>query len=141
MKHFISITLSLLICLTSFAQIKVPQAVMTAFTAKFPAATHVKWSKENKKEYESAFLQDNIQYSANFKDNGEWLETETKLTNDDLPAIISTNFYEKYGKENKIKSAEKVEKPNKPTHYHVKANGKFVWIRICMNENGKEVNE
>ena len=70
------------------AQTKVPAAAESAFKQKFPSATNVKWDKENKNEYEAAFILDGKKGSANFSSTGEWLETEVGVALTTVPAEV-----------------------------------------------------
>ncbi len=83
------LTLSAITTLTFFGcSQKEPQAVTDGFSKKFPNAQHVKWDKENEKEWEAEFKMDNKEYSANFSLDGKWLETEIEMEENQLPATI-----------------------------------------------------
>jgi hypothetical protein len=121
--------------LSSFAQPKVPDAVMTAFNNKFPHASEVKWEKESKTELEANFRMNNTNVSANFTLDGAWVETETTIPVSELPAAISNAVNTKYpgavyGR------TEKIEKPGSRIMYEVniKVNGKKKELEL--NEDG-----
>jgi len=65
-----------------------PEAVLKAFTAKFANAKEVEWEKEEDSEWEAEFEMDEEEYSANFSNSGEWLETEMEIETEDLPKEI-----------------------------------------------------
>ena len=119
MKKIILLTL-LLICASSamYAQGKVPIAVKTAFDQKFQNATNIKWSKENKHEYEAEFTYQGTNYSANFKDNGDWLETESPITFDALPQGVK-DWYKNPRIQATIKNIMKIENCVGFTKYEV----------------------
>ena len=100
-------------------------AVKNAFKNKFPAATDIKWEKENSKEFEANFKINNTDVSANFKLDGSWVETETTIPASELPAAVTNAVNTKYpgavyGR------TEKIEKPGGKTLYEVNitVNGK-----------------
>ncbi len=78
------------------AQIAVPAAVKTAFAKKFPTATKVNWGKEAAKEYEAEFTLDGSPISANFAEDGTWLETEKMIKSADLPKAVAAAIQSKY---------------------------------------------
>lgn len=67
---------------------KVPIAVASALTAKFPSATKTSWEIENTNEYEAGFKLNGEEVSANFDNTGKWLETETEIKVSDLPFAV-----------------------------------------------------
>lgn len=107
------------------AQIKVPTAVATAFKKKFADATHVKWGKENAKEFEAEFELKSRKMSANFDLQGNWKETETEIDVVDLPAVIARSIAAKYPG-TVILGADKIEKWDGKTIYEagIKIKGK-----------------
>lgn len=108
-----------------------PVAVKTAFSTKYPAATNIKWGKENAKEYEAEFKLNNSDVSANFLVTGEWVETEKVVSVADLPATITNAIKSKYPSA-LLNKAEKLEKPGGKVLYEVfiKLNGKTKEVEL-----------
>lgn len=92
MKKISFILIVLISTISCFAQSKTPSAATTAFSQKFPNATKVKWGKENPHNFEAEFEMKGAKYSANFSDNGDWLETESPFTFNQLPEKVQTAF-------------------------------------------------
>lgn len=105
--------------------VKIPEAVKTAFNAKYPDATNVKWGKENAKEYEAEFKLNNNSVSANFGPDGSWVETESVIPAAALPPAVMATVKAKYPGA-PITLAEKTEQPGNKVLYEVtvKVNGK-----------------
>src|SRR6185503_16165953 len=125
MKKIFSCLATLFLFSLSFGQPKVPEVVKTAFSNKFPAASEIKWEKENKTELEANFKMNNNDVSANFKLDGSWVETESTIPASELPQAVSNTVNTKYpgaiyGR------AEKIEKPGGKVLYEVNitVNGK-----------------
>ena len=122
MKKFL-ILLSVLftISLISYTQRivpeKVPAPVKNAFAKKFPAATDVKYQME-KNNYEINFKDKGVITSVNYSIVGKWLETETSISESDLPqevtAAINNDFSGFV-----ISKVSKVETPDKPLIYEM----------------------
>ena len=73
-----------------------PTIVQKAFEAKFKTATNVKWGKEGKTEWEATFSYEGNKLSANFAENGAWLETEKQIKTTDLPKAVIEAIKTKY---------------------------------------------
>jgi len=73
-----------------------PAAVQKAFNQKFTKATNVKWDKENASEYEAEFVLNGVKMSANFAADGAWLETETEIKTNQLPAVVNAYISKTY---------------------------------------------
>ncbi len=92
--------LSLLIAIVAIVSLQacaqsskdVPTAVKTAFTQKFPTATKVSWGMEDKKEWEAEFKMNGKNYSANYDLDGNWLETEYEITQNEIPASVKATL-------------------------------------------------
>jgi len=127
------ILLMLLLCASTIAQAqtKAPVAVTTAFSKKFPDARHVKWGKENTKEFEAEFELKGRKMSANFDLQGNWKETETEIDIVDLPAVVTRSIAEKYPGAI-ISTANKIEKAGGKIFYEaeIKVKGKKMEVEL-----------
>ncbi|UXX78687.1 PepSY-like domain-containing protein [Reichenbachiella carrageenanivorans] len=87
-----------------------PEQVKAAFAEKFPEVKEAEWERENETEWEAEFDMDGKEYSANFTNKGEWMETEYAIKasdiSEDIHAILATNF-----SDFEIEEAEIVETP------------------------------
>lgn len=59
---------------------EVPQVVQSAFAKKYPGKTP-NWELQPY-GYEAVFIENGIEYEAEYSSNGQWLETEYELTSD-----------------------------------------------------------
>jgi hypothetical protein len=120
-KLIILLSACLLISLMGYTQKitpdKVPAPVKQAFAKKFPAATDAKYEME-KKDYEITFKDKGVEMSANYSPIGKWLETETAITESDLPEEVS-NAVAKDFAGFKISEVAKIETPDKPIIYEM----------------------
>ena len=73
-----------------------PAAVQKAFNQQFSKATDIKWGKENTNEYEAEFVLNGAKMSANYAADGTWLETETEIKANQLPAKVSEYISKTY---------------------------------------------
>ena len=73
-----------------------PKAVQKAFKEKFGNATAVKWIKENATEWEAEFLLNSVKISANFSNDGTWVETETTVAITELPLPVVAAIKKQY---------------------------------------------
>jgi hypothetical protein len=67
--------------------IGIPQAVITAFSAKYPQAQVKKW-KTNKTNYVAIFKLENEKYAAYWSKDGNWLKTENNINRPALPVEV-----------------------------------------------------
>jgi hypothetical protein len=65
-----------------------PEAVLTAFKARFPSVENADWSMEDETEWEAEFKKDGKEMSANFMEDGTWVGTETGIKSDALPHAV-----------------------------------------------------
>ncbi|NIA30691.1 MAG: hypothetical protein GWP06_12365 [Actinobacteria bacterium] len=124
--------------LVACAQTKVPEKVKTAFQTRFPAAKDVEWGKESDTEFEAEFEMNGKEMTANFDVDGKWLETESTLSKDELPAQVLATLRTQFG-DYKLTVAEKTEKVGKPTVFEVKLGKDETDMEVVMGENGKVV--
>ncbi|MBS1668940.1 MAG: PepSY-like domain-containing protein [Bacteroidetes bacterium] len=120
------------------AQMKAPSAVSKAFEQRFANAKHVKWGKENAKEYEADFVLNGIKMSANFDLQGNWKETETEIAITQLPVAVSSSVREHY-QGSTIEGASKIEKPDGKIIYETDLKWKGKKKEVELYPDGKLV--
>ncbi len=125
---------------TCFAAEKTPAAATAAFSKKFPEATNVKWGRENEHNYEAEFKLKGITYSANFSDTGEWLETESPTTFNQLPEKVQQAFNQAH-KGAKVKAVAQIETSKKGTIYEVEIKKGMKTVEFFYSADGSETKE
>jgi len=121
-----------------FAQSKTPQAVLDAFNKKFPNATNVKWDKENAHEFEASFNLKGVDYSANYSDTGEWMETESNIAFNDLPKNVQTTFNASHPNA-KVKEVAKIETSKGQTQFELEMKQGMKTVEFLYNSDGTEI--
>ena len=96
---------------------KVPADVGQAFAKKCPGATDIKYEMD-KKDYEVSYKENGVVMSANFNSDGEWLETETIISESDLPERVLNSAAESFV-DFKITQVSKVESKDKVVYYEM----------------------
>ncbi len=125
---------------TGFAQSKTPTAVTSAFNKKFPTATKVKWGKEGAKEWEAEFTFEGNHLSANFAEDGKWLETEKEIKVTDLPKAVTAAINSKYPGYT-ITEADKTETAKHGTIYEADLKKEKEKKEVAFKEDGTPVVE
>lgn len=133
-KYFLLLVTLLAVNISVFA-VDVPKAISDAFAKKFPAATNIKWGKENAKEYEAAFKLNGKSISANFLTDGSWVETESEIPNVELPAAITIVLQSTY-KAAAVLKVFKIEKAKSNTTYEVEIKGAGKKKELIFNADG-----
>ena len=112
-----------------------PIAVNEAFARKFPNADNPKWDKENDDEWEAEFKLDGEEYSANFTNDGQWLETEHEVELSEVPQNIMAVLTDKYP-DFKLKEIE-ISESAEGTFYEfeIKTNGSA--LEVAIDKTGK----
>ena len=140
MKQFIVTTLSILLMYSiSFAGTP-PSAVKNAFAKKFTNATKVSWGKESAKVWEAEFTFEGGSLSANFSEDGTWLETEKVINATDLPKAVSDAIALKYPGWT-IAEADKTETLKHGTIYEADLKMGTKKKSVAFKENGLPVKE
>lgn len=125
MKVLKSISL-LILCLiiVSCAQKgDVSKNAQQAFDQRFPNAKKVSWDKENSQEWEAEFKMNGKEYSANFNNDGDWLETESEIDESEVPSEVMASVKGKYPSI-KIDEVNKIERKDGISYeFEVKLNG------------------
>ncbi|MEI7801315.1 MAG: PepSY-like domain-containing protein [Bacteroidota bacterium] len=112
----------MLLGIVAFAGTNPPVAVAHAFQTKFPTATDVKWGMENKTEYEADFKVEGKSMSANFKDDGTWLVSESGVSPKELPVAIG-EYLNKSMPGAEIKETAKLDLPGGVVNYEIEIKG------------------
>ncbi len=89
-------TLLLLFLSVSCTAQSVPGKVKAAFAKKFQNVNSVEWGKESEDEYEAEFKMKSVSYSANFSEDGTWIETEMEIAMSDLPDAVLASLARDY---------------------------------------------
>jgi outer membrane lipoprotein-sorting protein len=92
MKNTVILTLVFaFISVSAFSQKNPSEIVKKEFTKKYAAAQSIKWDNEEKNEWEAEFTMDGKKMSASFDNSGKWIESETAIAENELPAaVVST---------------------------------------------------
>lgn len=136
MKSFIFISICILSLSNFIFAGNPPAAVEQAFKQQFPNVSKVKWSKEDKTEWEAEFTIDGVGTSANYAADGTWLETETEIPVAQLPDNVTTTLRNRYA-DWKITEAEKVESSKKGMLFEVELKKKGMKKKeVQLKEDG-----
>jgi hypothetical protein len=127
------------ICSCAFAGTP-PDVVKKAFAKKFPTATKVSWGVEGPKEWEAEFTLEGSRISANFSENGTWLETEREIKAANLPKAVLAAVKSKYS-DWKIAEADKTESSKHGTIYEVDLKKGMKSKSLAFKENGMSIKE
>jgi hypothetical protein len=135
----LTVLLSFLVTVISFAQTNVPEKVKASFDKKFPKATDVKWTLDDE-DYSADFTVDSINYFAGFSDDGSWTETGTSVTIENLPEAVLMVIKNKL-KDNEVKNLYSVVDSEGQVYYEVDIlkDGKIV--ELYYNKDGSVVND
>lgn len=140
----IILLLSIILFLTSISysqkinENKIPDTVKSSFYSKFPSAENVKWGKETKTVYEAEFKLNDVNMSANFSEEGEWLETETEIQVTSLPQVVTDAVNRDY-KDAKITGASKIERPDNKIIYEADIKYNHHKKEVLYDEQGNGV--
>ncbi len=96
MKKVFLVMMSFVLIYTSSFAGTAPDAVKKSFEKKFPKATKISWGKESATEWEAEFTLDGKKVSANFAQDGAWVETENKIAITALPKAVASAIKSKY---------------------------------------------
>jgi hypothetical protein len=139
MKKIILIFSAILITINAFAQTP-PAKVKAAFNGKYPKATKVSWGKESAKEWEAEFTLNGSKVSANFSQDGTWVETERMIPISALPKQVEQAIDKQYPKW-KISSADKTETARNGVVYEVGIKSGSHKKEVIFKEDGTPVKE
>jgi hypothetical protein len=96
MKNLITLVVFAFISVSAFSQKTPPEIVKKEFAKKYSTALSVKWDSEEKNEWEAEFTMEGKKMSASFDNSGKWMESETAITEKDLPAVVLNTLNKDY---------------------------------------------
>ncbi len=134
------LTLIILAFISSTFAITPPDAVKKAFESKFKTATNAKWGKEGKTEWEATFSFEGNKLSANFAEDGKWLETENQIKISDLPKAVGDAIKSHYPGW-AITEADKTETAKHGLIYEADIKKGTAKKEVAFKEDGKVVVE
>lgn len=117
-----------------------PAKVQKAFAGKFPSASKISWGKENKTEWEAEFTLDGSKISANFSDDGAWVETEKEIPASQLPMAVAEAIQKQYPGW-KITEADKTETAKNGTIYEADVKSGKMKKSLAFKDDGTAVIE
>lgn len=134
------LTLSMmLIAVCSFAR-KPPVSVQKAFQQKFPGSLNVIWIKETVNLWEAFFTINGIKSSADFTEEGIWLNTEIQIQESELPIGLS-DIVRSSSPDWIIEEINKIQTVSHGTIYAIDVRKGLFKRIITLNEECNLVNE
>lgn len=127
---------SLFISVTASAQTPkdLPAKVKTSFDQKFPGTQKVKWSKENSTEWEAEFKMSGKEYSANYNNDGTWMETEYEISVNEIPIAVSKTLGKEFPGYKLVESEISETAKGKLYEFEIKTGAKKQ--EVALDENG-----
>jgi len=140
-KSFLLLVVVIAVSISGFAQDAVPpKAVQTAFDKMFPHIVMIDWDQEDEGNIWAAeFPKDEQKYRATFSPEGAWLETEHKLLEADIPAVVNESIAKAF-KIFKLNAVIVIETPDGKTYMcevEVDEQGKKSISEVLMTEKGE----
>ena len=137
------------ISVSALSQKTPPEIVKKEFAKKYSTAQSVKWDSEEKNEWEAEFTMEGKKMSASFDKSGKWMESETAITEKDLPAVVINTLnkdYQGYKKsdisifeDSKIKGFElTLKKGETSIEVQIDNNGKIIKKTEAKEEDEKD---
>jgi hypothetical protein len=134
---FIVVIGTLLFAFSNSAE--VPKKVKEAFTMKFPTFKKVSWDEEEEGEWEAEFKLKGVEYSANFLEDGTWMETEHEIKKSAIPAIIKNTLANEFAGY-KIDEAE-VSETVEGMYYEFELEKSKHEMEVSIDMNGKVIKQ
>ena len=117
----------------------VPDAVNTAFKAKFPAAEKVSWAIDDD-NYQADFKISKADFTGTFDRSGKWLMTEKYIKESDLPKSVRDAVTKEFGQLSgyTYEDVEKVE-TEKGVNYEMDIKKGELAYKMVVSEKGEIV--
>jgi len=134
MKSFKIMIVGLIIPVAVWAS-NPPEKVVQALNQKFPNIQNVHWGKESKSEWEAEFIYNGVKTSANFLTDGQWLETETKIPETELPSAVAQSIQANY-KASTLVEVDRIDTSKNETLYEVELKSGIKIKEVVFNSDG-----
>ena len=138
MKNIIFLLLSLLISISSFGQKNTPSSVLEAFHKLEPDVSTPFWEYREGAHVAMFPHMDGLKKMF-FNEDGDWLETRTRLEKESLPAGVKGFITDRYA-EADITYVGKVDQPHR-TLYRIESELNSSVIIKLLNEDGVLLSE
>lgn len=136
MKQIVIVLMLALSFTLSAKKVEVPTVVNECLTQKFPKAKDVKWKKGKDDMYNARFKQNESTVKVLISASGEWQQTETSLSAEQIPSNIVKAMRTKYAN-GEFSVLNKMEMKGKPVKYEGKVSTPSADFEIVLNEQGK----
>ncbi len=118
-------------------KIEVPADVQKAFKEKFPSIHKVKWAMESDMEWEAEFKIKETSYSANFIEDGTWMETEHEVKMKEIPESVKATLKREFS-DFKVEESEYSETKEESVYEFSLEKGE-VKMEVAIDAQGKLV--
>ncbi len=115
---------------------EISQASKDAFAAEFPEAQKVKWSIEKPGEYEAEFVLNGTGSSALFDAQGNLVETETAVKENELPQAVKTAIGKEYAGYN-LEEIKKTTDSEGNISFEMEASKGNIYVELTFDSSGK----
>jgi len=116
--------------------VDVPDVVLKAFDQKFADAKQVEWL-HNIGKPEVRFVQNEKKCKARFTSKGVWEETETKITETELPTEVADGFHKSKYNDWPVKEVSRFDRPGGITYKISVSKGTLNSKSLYFNEKGQ----
>ncbi|MGJ8685506.1 MAG: PepSY-like domain-containing protein [Nonlabens sp.] len=117
---------------------EVPEAVQSAFKAKYPDENDPDFELDSHGYWEAHFKKDGEKYRADFNPDGTWVETENSIKDSEIPVAIQEAIEREYP-ERVITEAEHVMSATKGEFYDIEFKQKGKNMDVEYREDGTKV--
>lgn len=97
---------------------KIPAEVTDSFRKQFPQAETVEW-RDRLSSFTASFNLDGTDYSASYNNDGEWLETEQGILEEELPEEVMVGFSKSRFADWKIEQYSRIDLPQDQSQYRI----------------------
>ena len=120
---------------------KIPAEVTNGFSEKYPEAGSVEW-KDRLTGFTASFVLDDVNYLANFSNDGEWESTEHEIAQEELPEAVNDGFEKSRYADWQVLSVVHIEFADESVQYRVEVGkGDIKKRNLYFNTRGRLVKD